>query len=186
MLVCPGCRGAPARGTGQRRGALEAGSPRASGMEYAARECKRGQGPPPAAQHRQNLSSGFTLPDSIHSPGRGTKPPGFPRVADKGFWHHRWLSVDSGGPACPHPPCPQAAAVFCRSAGERGAARADGIPEVLRGAGLERGLHPPIRSPRSSPAHPVLLPREPQGWRAAGVGWPLGTPRLGTPLPSSR
>lgn len=147
VLVCPGCRGAPARGTGQRRGALEAGSPRASGMEYAARECKRGQGPPPAAQHRQNLSSGFTLPDSIHSPGRGTKPPGFPRVADKGFWHHRWLSVDSGGPACPHPPCPQAAAVFCRSAGEGGRRGLMGSPRCCVGQGWSGGYTHPSAHP---------------------------------------
>lgn len=184
VLVCPGCRGAPARGTGQRRGALEAGSPRASGICSSARECNREAKGLPQLLSTDKTSvqvSSSRTPSTSRAEGQSLQR--FPRVMDKGFWHHHSLSVDSGAPAC-LPPCPQAAAMFCQSAGARGAARTDGLPEVLRGG----YTHLPIRSPRTSPAHPVLLPGEqPQGpLRAAGVGWQLGTPRFGTPLPSSR
>lgn len=172
-------------GTSQRQGTKKGGSGsqlatclwnmrRGTGVQ------ERGQGPPPAAQHRQNLSSGFTLQDSIHSPDRGTKPPAIPTRGGQRLLASPLAVRAFGGPCLP-PSVPPG--LQPRSAGAQGRGGRRGLM-VLRGMGAA----PTIRSPRSSPAHAALLPRErPQGpLRAAGVGWPLGTARLGTPLPSSR
>lgn len=88
------------------------------------------------------------------------------------------MSVDSGGPAC-LPPCPPSCSMFCQSAG---GGRADGLPEGLRG-----GYTPPSAPPAAPlPTQPCSPGAAPGPLRAAGVGRPLGTPRLGPPVPSSR
>lgn len=131
---------------------MAASSPRASGICGAARECKREAKGLPQLLSTDKTSvqvSPSRTPSTARTEGQSLQQR-FPRVADKGFWHPHSLSVHSGGPAC-LPPCPQAAAAFCRSAGARGAARADGA--ARDGGCTHHPLTPQLLCPRSPAPH---------------------------------
>lgn len=102
-------------------------------MLHGTPECKtKAEGLPQLLGIDKNLSSSFTLQNSIQSLGRGTKPPATP----KGDGQRPFASPaacpqlprHSGGPARLPSCAPKAAAMFSWSAGARGAERADGLP----------------------------------------------------------
>lgn len=149
---------------------MEAGSPRASGIRGTARECNREAEGLPQLLSTDKTSvqvSPSRTPSTARAEGQSLQR--FPRVADKGFSHHHSLSVDSGGPARLSP-CPQAAAMFCQSAGARGAARAGGLPEGLRGVGLAVGATPTHPLTPQLPCPPSPAPRGAATGPAASCG----------------
>lgn len=113
-------------------------------LEYAARHGSVTERPRASPSCSAQTKPQFRFhPPGLHpQPGQRDKASRIPTGGGQRLLASPLAVRGFGGPCLP-PPCPQAAAMFCQSAGERGAARGVGIPEVLRGAGLERGLHPP-------------------------------------------
>lgn len=173
-------------GTSQRHGTKKGGHwqpARHVPLEYAARHGSVRERPRASPSCSAQTKPQFRF----HPPGLHPQPGQRDKASSSDS--HGWRTKASGIPTrCPCirgalPASLRAPRLQPRSAGAQGRGGRRGLM-VLRGMGTA----PTIRSPRSSPAHAALLPTEqPQGpLRAAGVGWPLGTARLGTLLPSSR